>query len=54
MFKRLLILLHCLTDLAFHIIHLFKGLVNLDDHQGDTPLHALARKAVAFESGCPL
>ncbi|KAL5545592.1 hypothetical protein UlMin_005279 [Ulmus minor] len=41
-------------DLAFHIIHLFKGLVNLDDHQGDTPLHALARKAAAFESGCTL
>ncbi|KAL5545372.1 hypothetical protein UlMin_005059 [Ulmus minor] len=41
-------------DLAFQIIHLYKGLVNLVDNQGDSPLHALARKAAAFRSGSTL
>ncbi|KAL5545589.1 hypothetical protein UlMin_005276 [Ulmus minor] len=41
-------------DLAFQIIHLYKGLVNRVDNQGDSPLHALARKAAAFRSGSTL
>ncbi|KAL5539260.1 hypothetical protein UlMin_044389 [Ulmus minor] len=41
-------------DLAFYIIQLYKGLVNVVDQQGESPLHALARKATAFESGSSL
>ncbi|KAL5545373.1 hypothetical protein UlMin_005060 [Ulmus minor] len=38
-------------DLAFEIIHLYKDLVNQYDEQGESPLHALARKPAAFTSG---
>ncbi|KAL5547883.1 hypothetical protein UlMin_003114 [Ulmus minor] len=41
-------------ELAFHIIHLYKDLVNQYDKQGESPLHALARKAAAFPSGSTL
>ncbi|KAL5545376.1 hypothetical protein UlMin_005063 [Ulmus minor] len=41
-------------DLAFQIIHLYKGLVHLYDKQGVSPLHVLARKASAFRSGSTL
>ncbi|PON74459.1 Transmembrane protein, partial [Trema orientale] len=38
-------------DLAIIIIQLYKELVNYVDKEGDSPLHALARKPAAFESG---
>ncbi|EXB86897.1 hypothetical protein L484_007320 [Morus notabilis] len=41
-------------DLAFQIIHLYKELVNLVDKDGESPLHCLARKPAAFESGSSL
>ncbi|KAL5538812.1 hypothetical protein UlMin_045165 [Ulmus minor] len=37
--------------LAFYIIQLYKDLVNHVDNQGESPLHALARKPAAFKSG---
>ena len=41
-------------DLAFQIIHIYKEFVNLVDKEGDSPLHILARKPSAFETGSTL
>ncbi|KAF3450111.1 hypothetical protein FNV43_RR06191 [Rhamnella rubrinervis] len=48
--------LHCAIageyfDLAFQIIHLYKDLAHLVNARGFTPLHILASKPTAFESG---
>ncbi|GLT36366.1 hypothetical protein SLA2020_107500 [Shorea laevis] len=52
-------ILHCAIsgdyyDLAFQIIHLYKGLVDSEDEHGLSPLHILASKPTAFRSGCHL
>ncbi|XP_050364603.1 uncharacterized protein LOC126783223 [Argentina anserina] len=52
-------ILHCAIagdyfDLAFHIIALYKDLVNYINHDGFSPLHLLASKPSAFMSGSHL
>ncbi|WJZ90087.1 hypothetical protein VitviT2T_009260 [Vitis vinifera] len=52
-------ILHCAIsgeyfDLAYQIAHKYEGLINLYDERGHTPLHLLASKPAAFESGSRL
>ncbi|KAJ9696071.1 hypothetical protein PVL29_008362 [Vitis rotundifolia] len=52
-------ILHCAIsgeyfDLAYQIAHKYEGLINLFDERGHTPLHLLASKPAAFESGSRL
>ena len=39
------------VDLAILIIQRYEDFVNVVDKEGDSPLHALARKPASFESG---
>ena len=43
-----------LKDLAYQIAHKYEGLLNSFNESGYTPLHLLASKPAAFESGCHL
>lgn len=42
------------TDLAFHIINLYNGLVHYVDEEGFSPLDTLATKPSCFKSGSNL